>query len=109
VRERTNEYGVMRAIGFMPRHIAVAVVGEAVTIGGLGGALGILLAFPLIQQGLGRWLEENMGGIFPYFRIAGTTAVMAMALAVALGVLAALIPALRAARLNVVDSLRRVG
>ncbi len=109
VRERTNEYGVLRAIGFMPRHIAMWVIGEAITIGGLGGAIGLLLSYPFIQQGLGRWLEENMGAFFPYFRVAPTTAVLAIVLAVVLGVVAAIIPAMRAARLNVVDSLRRVG
>ena len=33
VRERTHEYGVLRAIGFLPRHIAALVLGEAATIG----------------------------------------------------------------------------
>ncbi len=33
VRERTNEYGVLRAIGFLPKHIAQFVLGEAAAIG----------------------------------------------------------------------------
>ena len=109
VRERINEYGMMRAIGFTPRHIAVMVMGEAMTIGCLGGLLGLLFGYPMIEQGLGRFLEENMGGFFPYFRIAGSTAIAAVALAMSLGVVAAVIPALRAARLEIVDALRRVG
>ena len=108
VRERTNEYGVMRAIGFLPRHVAIFVLGEAVTIGVLGGGLGLALSYPLVERGLGRWLEENMGSFFPYFRVTAGTALTALALAVALGLVAALLPAYRAARLDVVDALRRV-
>ena len=109
VRERTNEYGVLRAIGFSPRHIALFVVGEAVTIGVAGGALGLVLSYPLVERGLGRFLEENMGGIFPYFRIDPSTGVIALGLALALGVAAAVVPAFGAARLEVTDALRRVG
>jgi putative ABC transport system permease protein len=108
VRERTNEYGMMRAIGFMPRHIAIAVVGESVTVGLVGGLLGLLLSDLFINKAAGPWLEENMGGFFPYFGIAGSTAVAAITLAVLLGAIAAVIPATRAARLNTVEALRRV-
>jgi len=109
VRERTHEYGVLLAIGFRPHHIAAFVAGEAVAIGLLGGAVGLLVAYPLVQQGLGRYLEENMGSFFPYFRIPPSVAVIAIALAVTLAALAAVIPAWRAARLNAVEALRRLG
>jgi putative ABC transport system permease protein len=108
VRERTNEYGVLRAIGFLPNHITTFIVGEATLIGALGGALGLAVAFPVIEKGLGRWLEENMGSFFPYFRINPTDAVVAMVLALCLGVLGAVIPALGASRLRVTDALRRI-
>lgn len=108
VRERTNEYGMMRAIGFMPRHIAIAVVGESVTVGLVGGVLGLLMSDLFINKGMGPWLEENMGGFFPYFGVTGATAIAAIALAVLLGAIAAAIPAIRAARLNTVEALRRV-
>jgi putative ABC transport system permease protein len=109
VRERTHEYGVLRAIGFLPKHIAGFVFGEAMFIGILGGALGVGVSFPLVEKGMGRFIEENMGGYFPYFRVESATIVAAIVLSVVLGFIAAGIPAYRAARLNVVDSLRRVG
>ncbi len=108
VRERTNEYGMMRAIGFTPRHIAIAVLGESVTVGLAGGIAGLLLSHVFINKGMGPWLEENMGGFFPYFGIATTTAITAIAISVLLGAVAALVPAVRAARLNTVEALRRV-
>jgi len=108
VRERTHEYGTLRAIGFLPVHIVGFILGEAILIAALGGVLGVLIAYPLVEQGLGRWLEENMGSFFPYFRVDPITAVVAVALAVGLGATAAAIPAYRASKLRVVDALRRV-
>jgi putative ABC transport system permease protein len=108
VRERTNEYGVLRAIGFLPKHIAWFILGEAMLIGTIGGLLGVLISYPVIEQGLGRWLEENMGGFFPYFRIDPAATVMAVVLAMGLGAAAAALPAYRASQLRVVDALRRI-
>lgn len=108
VRERTNEYGVLRAIGFLPKHIAWFILGEAMLIGTMGGVLGVIVSYPVIEKGLGRWLEENLGGFFPYFRIETAAAVVAIVLASGLGAAAAAIPAYRASQLRVVDALRRV-
>ncbi len=109
VRERTHEYGVLRAIGFLPKHLAWFVLGEAVTVSTVGGALGILLSYPVVERGLGRFLEENMGGFFPFFRIDPTTIVLALLLSAVVGALAAALPAYNASRLRVVEALRRTG
>jgi len=109
VRERTREYGVLRALGFSPQHVATFVIGEALAIGVLAGALGCALSYPIVQLGMGRWLEENMGSFFPYFRVSAETAVVASLLSVVLGVVSAIIPAMQASRLTIIDSLRRVG
>jgi putative ABC transport system permease protein len=109
VRERTNEYGVLRAIGFLPKHLVTFIVGEALVIGLIGGVLGVLLSYPLVEQGMGRWLEENMGAWFPFFDVSPAVAGAALGLSLALSLAAAIIPARSAARLHVIDSLRRVG
>jgi len=109
VRERTHEYGVLRAIGFLPKHLAVFVLAEAVAVSAFGGVLGSLAAYPLVERLLGRFLEENVGGFFPFFRIDPQTIVAALLLAAVIGVVAAALPAYSASRLNVVDSLRRTG
>lgn len=109
VRERTNQYAVMRAIGFLPQHILTAVLGEGLVVGALGGGLGLLLAYPFINLGIGRFIEENMGQYFPYFRVTPDAAIVAFAIAVVLGTLGAVLPARGAARLNIVDALRKVG
>ncbi|EYF04703.1 ABC transporter permease [Chondromyces apiculatus] len=108
VRERTREYGVLRAVGFQPKHVGLFILGEALTIGVLAGVVGLGISYPLVELMFGRFLEENMGGMFPYFRIAPMTMVAAVLLAVTLSVVASLIPAYRAAKLSVTDALRRV-
>jgi putative ABC transport system permease protein len=108
VRERTREYAVLRALGFMPFHVRFFIVGEAVALGVIAGLLGLVLSYPLVELGLGRWLEENMGAWFPYFRIDTETKVLTVVAATALGTLASVIPAIGAGRLKVTDALRRV-
>lgn len=108
VRERTSEYGTLRAIGFLPRHLVMFILGEAAVLSGIGGAVGLLISYPFVERGLGRWLEENMGGFFPYFRIGIGTALVAFGASVALGLLAGALPASGAAKLKVTEALRRV-
>jgi putative ABC transport system permease protein len=108
VRERTREYGVLRALGFLPGHIRMFVFGEALALGLVVGLVGIGLSIPIVELGLGRVLEENMGAWFPYFRIDTKTYGLAMAFALALAATASIVPAVRAGRLSVTDALRRV-
>jgi putative ABC transport system permease protein len=108
VRERTNEYGVLRALGFLPKHIATFVLSEAMFLGLFGGLLGVALAYPIVDRGLGGWLLENMGGMFRRFGVEPLTAVLAVFLAIGLAAAAAIIPANNARRLRVIDALRRI-
>jgi putative ABC transport system permease protein len=109
VRERTQEYGVLRAIGFMPRHVVMFIIAEGVVLGAAGGVIGLLVGYPFVEKGFGRFLEENLGAFFPFFRVSPDVAAMAFGLAVVLGLVAAIIPARQAARLEIVSALRRVG
>jgi putative ABC transport system permease protein len=108
VRERTAEYGALRALGFLPSHIRLFILGESATLGILAGLLGVGLAVPLVNGGMSRFIEENMGGMFPYFRVEPVTVVLAIVLAVVLGLLSGIVPAIQAGRLSVVNALRRV-
>jgi len=108
VRERTNEYGVLKALGFSNGHIVMFIVVESLVIGVAGGLLGLALGYPFIEGGLGKFLEENMGAFFPFFRIDPKMTVVAMILAVLLAGAASVIPALSAARLKTVDALKRL-
>jgi putative ABC transport system permease protein len=109
VRERTHEYGVLRAIGFLPKHLSVFVLGEAAVLGILGGAVGVGIGVPLINEGVGRFMEENFTGLFPYFRVVERDVFIALGLSIVLSVIAAAFPAYQAGKLHVTDALRKFG
>lgn len=109
VRERTHEYGVLRAIGFMPKHIVLFILVEGLVLGALGGAVGLLIGYPLIQHGIGPALEQNLGAMFAVFRVTPQLAGLSFVLALVLGTLAAVVPARSASKLEVITALRRVG
>ena len=108
VRERTGEYGVLRAIGFLPGHIALWIVAESLTMGMLGGILGTLMAWPFINVFVQRLIEEYMASFFPYFGLGLGPMILGITIAALLGAIAAAIPAWSASRLRVVDAVRRV-
>ena len=102
-RERIREFGTLRAIGFLPQHLVVFVLGEAAVLGLAGGGLGVALAYPLVQGPLSKYLEQEMQ-VAP-LRVATVDAVGSLLLGVVLGLIAAGLPALRAGRLQVTESL----
>lgn len=108
VRERTHEYGVLKAIGFSPGYIGAFIIGESLLLSLVGGLLGLGLVQLLINMALGPFIEDNMGFMFIAFRTPTSTMLLALAIVVALGLLAAIIPARGASRLKVTDALRRV-
>ncbi|TMQ10126.1 MAG: ABC transporter permease [Deltaproteobacteria bacterium] len=108
VRERTHEYGVMRAIGFPPRHILGFILAESVLVALVGGLIGVGVVVLAINNGIGPVLEENMSGFFPYFRAPLWVLGLALGLSGVLGLIAGAIPAWRMSRLSVTDALRRI-
>jgi putative ABC transport system permease protein len=109
VRERTREYGVLRAVGFQPEHLSGLVMGEAAVLGALGAAPGLAFVWALINYVAGPWIAENMSGMgLLGFRVKPDIAALAFVVTVALAMLAAAIPAWRVGKLRVVDALRRV-
>ncbi|HTY95808.1 MAG TPA: ABC transporter permease [Solirubrobacteraceae bacterium] len=100
VLERRPEIGLRRALGARAVHIAVQFLGESVLLSFLGGVCGIALgaaatAAYASSQG---WIV-----VVPVLAVAG-----GVAIALALGVLAGLYPAIRAARLAPAAALRSV-
>jgi putative ABC transport system permease protein len=107
VRERTSEYGVLRAIGFLPAHIALWIVGESLVLGLLGGVLGTVLAWPFIDLVVAQLVEDHMASFFPYFGLRPAHIALALGLSALLGAAASIVPAWTASRLHVVDAVRR--
>ena len=103
-RERLAEYATLKALGFSPGFVAALIVGESVMITALGGALGILLTFPMAAA-----FKQAAGSMFPVFNVTPGTVMMQVAAAAAVGLLAGILPSIRAARVKIVDGLRYIG
>ncbi len=101
VRERTNEVGVLKTLGFSNGSILALVLGESVLIAVLGGAAGLGLAWLIVQQG------DPTNGMLPIFQLPGRDVVLGGALIVLLGLVAGALPAATAMNLKITDALRR--
>jgi|SRR3990172_3112158 len=104
-RERTKEYAVLKTIGFSGKHLLGLIAGESLVISALGGALGLLLTYPLV----GVFSIAVPKSWFPVFYVEPTTLVMAGLSALVVGIVASLFPVQRALRTSIVDGLRFVG
>jgi putative ABC transport system permease protein len=102
VRERTNEIGVLKTLGFSGQSILSLVLFESLLLTVIGGLAGLGLAW-MIAKGVGATLKDY----FPLFRIGGATFVTGIALMLAFGLVTGAWPALQAMRLKIVDALRR--
>ena len=103
-RERTSEYATLKALGFGPGFLALLIFGESMMIAAIGGGIGIALTGPAAAA-----FKQAAGGIFPIFTVSSSTVSLQLACAVAVGFVAALVPALRASRVRIVEGLRAIG
>ncbi len=102
-RERTSEFGVLKTLGFDDGAIFRVVLAEGAIITVGGGLLGALLA-KFLLEGSG-W---NAGGFLPPMTVHWRTVALGTAVAALMGAASGAFPAWRAARLRIVDALRRV-
>jgi putative ABC transport system permease protein len=102
VTERTREIGIKRAIGGSRRRIIRELVAEAALIGLIGGVIGLALGAVVVT--LANEIGRSSGTIL--FDLTLGTALFAVAFSTILGMLAGIVPAWTAARLDPVAALR---
>src|SRR5262245_29651160 len=111
VLERTREIGLMKALGARSSDVAALFLVESGVLGLAGGVLGVALSVGL--GAIGNWsgrriIEDRL--LMPFdgqlFVTPWWLAASGLAFSVAVGLVAALIPALRAARVDPVRALR---
>jgi putative ABC transport system permease protein len=103
VIERRREIGMLRAVGASRRQVGTVIVAEALILAALGTGFGILSGLYLGYLGVEAFRAAGfpMEYVFP-----GSGVLLAVAAGLIFGVLAALIPARQAARLEIVQALR---
>jgi putative ABC transport system permease protein len=104
-RERVTEIAVLKAIGFTRGMILTLMLIEFVTLGLLGGALGTFGAKAVYNFVN---MTEVTQGFLVAFGVNTETVLTCLGAAAAVGLLAGGLPAMRSARLSVVDGLRKV-
>ena len=102
VRERTGELAVLKAVGFSDRFVLLFVMAESLLISLIGGGLGILAA-----KAIAAW-RNPVPNVLPFFKVPNEALFMGFALALIVGLISGIIPAIGAMRLRVVYALRRV-
>ena len=103
VRERTQEIGVLKAMGFSNGRVLVLVLTESCCIATLAGFCGLGLAWLIISSG------NPVPTMLPVFYLPPASLVYGALFAVGLGLVAGALPAGQAMRLRISESLRRGG
>jgi len=98
VSQRTREFGIRLAVGAQPRHLVTGVIAEGAVIAAAGIVAGATCGFALAKVA---------GSHFQAVRIPGAPVVVGSAVVLlAAAVVASVLPALRAARVDVMQALR---
>lgn len=103
-RERITEYATLKALGFGAGFLSVLVFGESIAICAIGGGIGILATPPLAEV-----FKHATGGVFPVFRVSHETMLLQAACAFVVALAAAIVPAVQASRVRIVEGLRAIG
>jgi putative ABC transport system permease protein len=101
VRERTSDLGVLKALGFSDGLLLGLVLLESVGVSVCGGALGLGLAWLVVQHG------DPTGGLLPAFYLPTMDVAIGGAFVLLLGLATGVLPARQAGRLRIVEALRR--
>lgn len=101
VQERTAELAVLKALGFSARRVLLLVLGESLLLTLFGAALGLGLGYFVCRA-----LATKLTQFMPAFWFTNEALAAGVAMALALGLLAGLWPAVRAMRMRMVDALR---
>jgi putative ABC transport system permease protein len=103
VRERTEELGVLKAMGFTNELVLALVLAESCLIAIVGGATGLGLAWAITARG------SPVPSMLPIFYLPVHFVFIGLGLIVGLGIVAGIVPALQAMRLQIAVALRKNG
>ena len=106
VANRTQEIGTLRALGFQRMNIISAFIQEAMLLGALAGAIGLGLASFMQLVEISTTNIQTFSEVVFRLILTPTIVVQVMLFSIFMGVLGGVLPAIRAARLEIVNALR---
>jgi ABC-type lipoprotein release transport system permease subunit len=106
VATRTGEIGTLRALGFRRTSILAAFLFEALFLGLIGGCAGLLLAALMQFFTVSTLNFQTFSELAFTFVLSPGIALSGLAFSVVMGFVGGVLPALRAARMEIVDALR---
>ncbi|MFW5973560.1 MAG: ABC transporter permease [Bacteroidota bacterium] len=106
VRERTREIGVKRALGARRRHIVSQFVTESVVMSLSGGAVGFLISYGIVEAVAGIPEKQGAMEMLGNPEVSLAVAMLTIGILGGIGLMAGIFPAIKASRVDPVESLR---
>ncbi len=104
VRERLDEFAVLKTLGFGAATLGSLIFGESLVITSTGGLIGMALTFPAAA-----YFRDALGQYFPVFNVDVRTFYLDLAAVAVVGTVAAGFPIWQAVRVPIAEGLRRIG
>jgi putative ABC transport system permease protein len=105
VAARSIEIATLRAVGFRPNSVVMAVLTETLLLAVLGAILGTAIVW-LLFSGNAISTKAGAGRVITQLRLGPSLVALGMVWAVAISIVGGLLPAVRASRLSIVEALR---
>jgi putative ABC transport system permease protein len=106
VASRTTEIGTLRALGFSRSAILAAFLVESLLLGAIGGLVGLLAASFMQALAISTTNFQTFAELAFTFTLTPGIAAASLAFALGMGFVGGFLPAMRAARMKIVDALR---
>jgi len=108
VRERQQEIGVLKTLGFSSGLVMTLILTEALLIGVMGGALGILISVAILKILPQLPMIGDILANYPNFGLSPQTTAFGVGIALLLGLMAGFFPAMSGYRARITEMLRQV-
>jgi ABC-type antimicrobial peptide transport system permease subunit len=106
VANRTGEIGTLRALGYQRRNILAAFLAESMLLAVAGGAVGLAFASFMQFLSFSTTNFQSFSELAFGFRLNGAIVVKTLLFSLVMGFIGGFLPAVRAARMKIVDALR---